>query len=130
MTAAPASPAAKTELFSYLTIDMTSVSTNSPALPKSGKSSAKALATQTPTATIALNVPPNGHAAAPTTVPGDISAEWQEKRLHLGWRIVLTILLLILVAIFSILLQPGRTASAAPAEQAISDPLVLAFYYT
>ncbi len=43
---------------------------------------------------------------------------------------MLTVLLLLLVALFSILLQSGRTASAAPAAQAISDPLVLAFYYT
>jgi uncharacterized protein YraI len=48
----------------------------------------------------------------------------------LGWRILLTLLLLLLVALFSILLQSGRSARAAPAAQAISDPLVLAFYYT
>lgn len=63
-------------------------------------------------------------------VPSDAPADWQEKHTHLGWRIVLTVLLLILVALFSILLQSGRTASAAPAAQAISDPLVLAFYYS
>jgi uncharacterized protein YraI len=63
-------------------------------------------------------------------MPGDTGADWSEKHLHLGWRIVLTLLLLLLVALFSILLQSNRTAKAAPAAQAISDPLVLAFYYS
>ena len=111
---------------------MTSVSTNPPALPKGGKSSAKALATKAPSAsaTIALNIPPSGHAAVLAPVPVDAPGDWQDNRLHLGWRIALTLLLLILVAIFSILLQPARTASAASPAQAVSDPLVLAFYYT
>jgi uncharacterized protein YraI len=59
-----------------------------------------------------------------------MASDWSEKRLHLGWRILLTLLLLLLVALFSILLQSSRTAKAAPAAQAISDPLVLAFYYS
>ncbi|MFN8467060.1 MAG: endo-1,3-alpha-glucanase family glycosylhydrolase [Caldilineaceae bacterium] len=69
-------------------------------------------------------------AAALGPLPGDTDADWSEKHLHLGWRIVLTLLLLLLVALFSILLQSGRTAKAAPVTQAISDPLVLAFYYS
>ena len=63
-------------------------------------------------------------------LPADSGADWSEKHLHLGWRIVLTLLLLLLVALFSILLQSNRSAKAAPAAQAISDPLVLAFYYS
>ncbi len=111
---------------------MTSVSTNPPALPAAGKSSAKALATKS--AVSAATIPPNGaagvSAAAVSPIPGDTGADWSEKHLHLGWRIVLTLLLLLLVALFSILLQSNHTAKAAPAAQAISDPLVLAFYYS
>jgi uncharacterized protein YraI len=81
------------------------------------------------------NVPPALPPASTTTATraaaqGDLAGEWQEAHQRLGWRILLTLLLLLLVAIFSMLLQTGRTAKAAPAAQAISDPLVLAFYYT
>jgi uncharacterized protein YraI len=47
----------------------------------------------------------------------------------LGWRILLTLVLLLLVALFSLLLQNNR-AKAAPAAQSATGPLVLAFYYT
>jgi uncharacterized protein YraI len=51
-------------------------------------------------------------------------------RSWLNWRIVITILLLTLVALLSLLLQGAGRASAAPAAQSMSQPLVLAFYYT
>ena len=81
---------------------------------------------------VALASPPQNPAgaAAVSPLPGDTGADLSENHLRLGWRIVLTLLLLLLVALFSILLQSGRTAKAAPAAQAISDPLVLAFYYS
>ena len=52
----------------------------------------------------------------------------RQARLH--WRILITILLLTLVALLSMLLQGAGRASAAPAAQSMSQPLVLAFYYT
>jgi len=60
--------------------------------------------------------------------------EQPDSSLHLGWRILISLLLLFLVALLGILLQsPGR-ASAAPAArppmQSSADKLVLAFYYT
>lgn len=111
---------------------MTTVSTNPPSVSTGGKSSAKALATkaQLASASIPINATAGNPAAALHSTAGDAGADWQEKRLHLGWRIALTLLLLLLVALFSILLQSERTAKAAPAAQAISDPLVLAFYYS
>lgn len=60
-------------------------------------------------------------------------AEWPEGGLRLRWRILLTVLLLLLVAIFSILLHGRPAQAAAPAAapaQSLSDPLVLAFYYS
>jgi uncharacterized protein YraI len=45
---------------------------------------------------------------------------------RLGWRILLTIILLILLSIAG----SYRQASAAPLPQSSGDPLVLAFYYT
>lgn len=102
----------------------------------------------TPASTASSAKPPAAHtahtahaAAAPAAValaaPGlaQIShtghtGEWPEGGLRLGWRILLTLLLLLLVALFSILLQSGRPAKAAAPAQAASDPLVLAFYYT
>ena len=66
------------------------------------------------------------HALAPTLAdpsePG--------KPLHLGWRIVLTVLLLIAVALIGLLIGSAGKASAAPLPQRSGDPLVLAFYYT
>ena len=60
--------------------------------------------------------------------------ERPEYGLHLGWRILITLILLILVMLLGMLLQVPRTASAAPAirppAQSITDRLVLAFYYT
>jgi uncharacterized protein YraI len=100
---------------------MTSVSTNPPALPSAGKPAAKAAAAPTGGSATAI---------APQLKTTDIAGDWPEARQRLGWRILLTLLLLLLVALFSILLQSNRTARAAPAAQAISDPLVLAFYYT
>ncbi|MFN3332674.1 MAG: hypothetical protein ACK47M_09200, partial [Caldilinea sp.] len=50
------------------------------------------------------------------------------------WRILISLLLLLLVALLSILLQSPRQASAAsverPSQQSGADRLVLAFYYT
>ena len=63
-----------------------------------------------------------------------IAGEQAAQSLHLGWRILISLLLLGLVALLGMLLQSSRTASAAPAErpsmQSMADPLVLAFYYT
>lgn len=60
--------------------------------------------------------------------------EHPERGLHLGWRILITLLLLLLVMVLGALLQYPRAASAAPASrppaQSIADRLVLAFYYT
>lgn len=60
--------------------------------------------------------------------------ERPEPGLHLGWRILITLFLLILVMALGMLLQAPRAASAAPAlrppAQSSSDRLVLAFYYT
>ena len=106
---------------------MTSVSKNPPGLPSAGKSTAKAVAAS---ASSPLSVAGSATRAAPHLPQGDLAGEWPEARQHLGWRILLTLLLLLLVALFSILLQSSRSARAAPAAQAISDPLVLAFYYT
>ncbi len=68
--------------------------------------------------------------AAPGLAQANHAPEWPEGGLRLGWRILLTLLLLLLVALFSILLQSGRPAKAAAPAQAAGDPLVLAFYYT
>jgi len=55
-------------------------------------------------------------------------------KIRLGWRIVLTIILLIAIAIMGAFFRTPRKASAAPAAspamQSSGDPLVLAFYYT
>lgn len=60
--------------------------------------------------------------------------ERPERKLHLGWRILITLLLLILAMVLGALLQYPRAANAAPVSrppaQNISDRLVLAFYYT
>jgi len=48
---------------------------------------------------------------------------------HLGWRILITLILLLLVALLGLLLQPSRIAHSAPAQQSARDRLVLAFYY-
>jgi uncharacterized protein YraI len=60
--------------------------------------------------------------------------EHPERGLHLGWRILITLILLILAMLLGALLQVPRAASAAPAArpagQSITDRLVLAFYYT
>lgn len=72
--------------------------------------------------------------AATTVAPGlthaGSSGEWQETSLRLGWRILLTVVLLVLVALFSILLQATLPAKAAAPAQSVADPLVMAFYYT
>jgi hypothetical protein len=48
----------------------------------------------------------------------------------LGWRILITVLLLALVLIFSLLFQPAHAAPlGGPPAQTSSDPLVLAIYY-
>lgn len=54
----------------------------------------------------------------------------QVYRSRLSWRILITILLLMLVALLSLLLQGAGSASAAPSAQSMSQPLVLAFYYS
>ena len=63
---------------------------------------------------------PQAAASVATTaiVPASLAhannaAEWQEGGLRLGWRILLTLLLLLLVALFSVLLQSSRPAIAA-----------------
>lgn len=56
--------------------------------------------------------------------------ETVESPPHLGWRILITLILLLLVALLSLLLQPSRVAHSAPAQQSVGDRLVLAFYYT
>jgi hypothetical protein len=70
------------------------------------------------------------NAVAPAGLAHANSAEWPERSQRLGWRILLTLLLLLLVALFSILLQSSRPAQAAAPAQAATDPLVLAFYYS
>lgn len=63
-----------------------------------------------------------------------VAEEQPDGSLHLGWRILISLLLLFLVTLLGILLQSPRSASAAPTErppaQSITDRLVLAFYYT
>lgn len=62
----------------------------------------------------------------------------KNSRIRIGWRIVLTLLLLLSLALLSLLGHPPARVSAAelaeqasaPAEQSSADPLVLAFYYT
>ena len=73
-------------------------------------------------------------APLPPHLPSD------EQRLRLGWRIAITLLLLVGLIVLSMLLTPAF-ADAAPATspnflpnatsntQSMSDPLVLAFYY-
>ncbi len=60
--------------------------------------------------------------------------EYTESTLHVGWRILISLILLLLVALLGVLLQSPRLASAAPVErpplQSSTDRLVLAFYYT
>jgi len=68
--------------------------------------------------------------AGKASEPANNSLEWPEHSQRLGWRILLTLLLLLLVAIFSILLQSSRPANAAAPAQSTGDPLVLAFYYS
>ena len=51
------------------------------------------------------------------------------ERLHLGWRILLTVLLLVAIVLLGLWTTRTRT-NAAPALQAGSSPLVFAFYYT
>ncbi|MCB0074199.1 MAG: hypothetical protein KDE20_22190, partial [Caldilineaceae bacterium] len=51
------------------------------------------------------------------------------ERLHLGWRILLTVLLLVAIVLLGLWTTRTRT-NAAPAQQAGSSPLVLAFYYS
>lgn len=67
-----------------------------------------------------------------STIP--VTEEHAEGSLHLGWRILISLILLFLVALLGLLLQSPRVASAAPVErppaQSIADKLVLAFYYT
>jgi uncharacterized protein YraI len=58
------------------------------------------------------------------------SSDIADKRSRLSWRILITILLLTLVAVLSLLLQGAGRAHAAPPSQSMSQPLVLAFYYT
>lgn len=49
---------------------------------------------------------------------------------RLGWRILITVLLLALILIFSLLFQPARAAPLdRPTAQPSRDPLVLAVYY-
>lgn len=60
--------------------------------------------------------------------------EQHDGSLHLGWRILISLLLLFLVTLLGILLQSPKPASAAPHErpstQSSAERLVLAFYYT
>jgi len=60
--------------------------------------------------------------------------EYTESALHVGWRILISLILLLLVTLLGLLLQSPKLASAAPVErpsqQSTSDRLVLAFYYT
>lgn len=63
-----------------------------------------------------------------------LTDEGVESVSHVGWRILISLLLLLLVTLLGFLLQSPRVASAAPAnrplQQSSSDRLVLAFYYT
>ena len=52
-----------------------------------------------------------------------------QEQLNLGWRIALTIILLLFLAVLG-LLATRATVSAKALAQSSSDPLVLAFYYT
>ena len=73
----------------------------------------------------------------PATAPLPARLSHDEQRLRLGWRIVLTLLLLAGLVVLSMLLTPAfaKAAPAAPEAnvglpaQSLSDPLVLAFYY-
>jgi len=58
------------------------------------------------------------------------ASEHSDSTLRLGWRILLTAILLLLIALLSLLLGSARPAYAAPLAQSTRDPLVLAFYYT
>lgn len=51
------------------------------------------------------------------------------ERLHLGWRILLTVLLLVAMVALGLWTTRSR-AAAMPAAQSGASPLVLAFYYT
>jgi hypothetical protein len=64
-------------------------------------------------------------------MPG-ASFSGSERRMRIGWRIVLTLLLLAVLAVLGIVAGVGAQAAAdvAPHSQSRSDPLVLAFYYT
>ncbi|GIV69930.1 endo-1,3-alpha-glucanase family glycosylhydrolase [Caldilinea sp.] len=72
----------------------------------------------------------------PTLLDANPSAAGEQTvyALSLGWRILISLLLLALVALLGMLLQSSKAASAAPAErpptQSMADRLVLAFYYT
>ena len=59
---------------------------------------------------------------------------YAESTSHVGWRILISVVLLLLATLLGILLQSPRLASAAPAarsfQQSSTDRLVLAFYYT
>ncbi|MCS6826998.1 MAG: endo-1,3-alpha-glucanase family glycosylhydrolase [Caldilinea sp.] len=61
-------------------------------------------------------------------------SEQTSYSLGLGWRILISLLLLALVAVLGMLLHSPKAASAAPAErppaQSGAERLVLAFYYT
>ncbi len=61
------------------------------------------------------------------TLPALENLPDRDQRMRLGWRILLTILLLLLVGLLGFLARP---ANAAPAAQSSGDPLVLASYYT
>ena len=68
------------------------------------------------------------------TVRFDSSISAAEERstsaTQLGWRILITALLLALVVILSLLFQPAQAAPLGrPVQQASSDPLVFAIYY-
>ncbi len=67
--------------------------------------------------------------SSPSTAPAQgsgLGADPAGQPVRLGWRILLTAILLILLSIAG----SYRLASAAPLPQSGSDPLVLAFYYT
>ncbi len=73
----------------------------------------------------------------PATAPLPARLSHDEQRLRLGWRIVLTLLLLAGLVVLSMLLTPAFAdaapvapkANVSPPAQSLGDPLVLAFYY-
>ncbi len=64
-----------------------------------------------------------------STFPAVLDTQEDPGHLRWGWRIVLTLLLLTVLALIGMLTAHSK-AEAGPHAQTVSDPLVLAFYYS